>query len=327
MRPRNVGSLLAAAALAVAGPGRALAPDDTGPVRALKVTVLSTMLAGDPDGGIGEWGFAALVEADGQRWLVDTGARPETVLRNADELGVDLSGVTDLVLTHNHADHVGGLVTLRRELARANPRALSRAHVGRGIFLRRLTPEGRDANGLLTVKAAYEGLGGAFVEHAGPVRLAPGVWLTGPVPRGHPERNWTGSLRLQTPEGAVEDTVPEDTSLVVDTPRGLVLVSGCGHAGIVNTVEYARRIVRPARVHAAIGGFHLLAAGDEHLAWTAGRLREAGLDHLLGAHCTGVEAVFRLRNAAGLARRTAVVAAVGSSFTLGAGLEPRALAR
>ncbi len=87
------------------------------PVKALKVTVLSTMLAGDV--GIGEWGFAALVEADGRRLLVDTGDRPETVLHNAAELGIDLSTVTDLILTHNHDDHTGGLVTLRREMAAA----------------------------------------------------------------------------------------------------------------------------------------------------------------------------------------------------------------
>src|ERR1700761_5984002 len=75
-------------------------------VKALKVTVLSTMLADD---GIGEWGFAALVEADGRRILVDTGARPDTVLINARELGIDLSHVPTVVLTHFHDDHIGGL--------------------------------------------------------------------------------------------------------------------------------------------------------------------------------------------------------------------------
>ena len=95
------------------------------PARGVKVTVLSTMLAGDRGRGIGEWGFAALLEVDGRRLLLDTGERPETVLRNAGELGIDLSDVTDLVITHNHGDHTAGLVTLRRELAKKNPRALS----------------------------------------------------------------------------------------------------------------------------------------------------------------------------------------------------------
>src|SRR5687768_18581751 len=81
-------------------------------VKSLKVTVLSTMLAEE---GVGEWGFAALVEADGRRILFDTGLRPETVLQNARELGIDLSSVTDVVLSHHHGDHTGGLLTLRRE--------------------------------------------------------------------------------------------------------------------------------------------------------------------------------------------------------------------
>ena len=286
------------------------------------------MLAGNPGEGIGEWGFAALVEADGRRWLMDTGARPETVLRNAAELGVDLSSVTDVVLTHNHADHTAGLITLRRELAKRNRDALSRAHVARGMFLSRLGADGTEGNGLLPIKASYEALGGTFVEHPGPVRLAPGVWLTGPVPRVHPERNWSaGSQRLQTAAGPVEDTVPEDSSMVVASPSGLVLISGCGHAGIINTLEFARQVLKETRVHAAIGGFHLYAATDDALNWTGTKLREFELGYLLGAHCTGIEAVFRIRQVVGLPRARAAVGAVGSSFTLGSGLDPRQLAR
>ena len=87
--------------------------------------------------GIGEWGFAALVEADDHRILFDTGNRPNTVLLNAETLNVDLSDVQEVVLTHNHGDHTGGLETLRREYRKVNPEALSVAHVGRGIFWER----------------------------------------------------------------------------------------------------------------------------------------------------------------------------------------------
>jgi 7,8-dihydropterin-6-yl-methyl-4-(beta-D-ribofuranosyl)aminobenzene 5'-phosphate synthase len=296
------------------------------PARAVKVTVLSTMLAGNPGRGIGEWGFAALIEADGRRLLFDAGERPETVLRNAGELGIDLSDVTDLVITHNHPDHTGGLVTLRRELARTNARALARAHVARGIFDRRPRADGSDDNGLLPLKAAYEALDGQFVEHAGPAQLLPGVWLTGPVPRQHAERNWSGSGRVQTAGGLVEDTIAEDASVIVDTADGLIVVSGCGHAGIINTIEYARKVVRAAPVLAAIGGFHLLAANDATLEWTGNKLNAFGLRYLLGAHCTGLEAVYRLRTMLGLTRQTAVVAAVGSSFTSGTGITALILA-
>ena len=312
-------------AVAAEAPAATKPATDHQPVKGLKVTVLSTMLAGHA--GIGEWGFAALVETDGRRLLVDTGQRPETVLHNAAELVIDLSTVTDVVLTHNHADHTGGLLTLRREMSKKNPQALSRVHVGKGIFLSRLDPQGRDDNGLLPAKAEYEAGGGTFVEHDGPALLLPGVWLTGPVPRPNPERNWSGALRLQTPSGPVEDTIPEDSSIVVETAEGLVIISGCGHAGIVNTIEYARRMTGQKRILAALGGFHLFPATDERLAWAARRLRQADLGYFLGAHCTGLEAVYRIREMARLERATATVGAVGSSFALGRGIDPLALAR
>jgi 7,8-dihydropterin-6-yl-methyl-4-(beta-D-ribofuranosyl)aminobenzene 5'-phosphate synthase len=308
-------------ALCGLAPGRA----DAEPVKSLKVTVLSTMLA--EQASIGEWGFSALLEADGRRLLIDTGYRPDTVLQNAADLGIDLSPVTEVVLTHNHRDHTGGLLTLRRALAEKNPQALSRAHVGKGIFLARLDAEGRDQNILPAARPEYEAGGGSFIEHDAPATLLPGVWLTGPVPRRSAERNWNGSLRLQAPGGPVEDTIPEDMSIVVETTEGLVVISGCGHAGIVNTCEYARQITGQQRILAAIGGFHLYPAADERLDWTARQLRRFDLGYLLGAHCTGIEPVIRIRKLAHLERGTAAVGAVGSSFTLGKGIDPLGLAR
>jgi 7,8-dihydropterin-6-yl-methyl-4-(beta-D-ribofuranosyl)aminobenzene 5'-phosphate synthase len=293
-------------------------------VKDLKITVLSTMLADDKV--LGEWGFAALIEADGRRILFDTGYFPNTVLQNAKALGIDLSNVTDVILSHNHDDHTGGLVTLRRELSKQNPAALSRAHVGQGIFWSRPGKSG-EGNPMVAFRPAYEAIGGSFVEHTGPAELAPGVWLTGPVPRVHPERNWSGKGRVQAPQGLVEDTLPEDQSLVIDTEQGLVVVTGCGHAGIINILEEARKRVRPAPVHAVIGGLHLFPADEKVLAWTGRKLKEMKLGHLMGAHCTGIEAVFRLRELAGLQRRTCVVGAVGASFELGKGLDPLDIAR
>ena len=105
-------------------------------VSELKITTLSTMLT--ELRGVGEWGFAALIEADGKTLLFDTGARPDTVLKNAEELGIDLSTVDTVVLSHNHWDHTGGLVTLRRTLKSENASAMQRAHVADGIFLPRI---------------------------------------------------------------------------------------------------------------------------------------------------------------------------------------------
>lgn len=103
---------------------------------------------------------------------------------------------------------------------------LSRAHVAEGSFQSRPSPaDGRENNPVIAVRAAYEAAGGTFVTHTGPVEIFPGVWLTGPVPRRHPERNWPRAGRLLTPEGLVEDSIPEDASLVIDTPEGLVVIT------------------------------------------------------------------------------------------------------
>ena len=294
-------------------------------VKSLKVTVLSTMLA---DRGLGEWGFAALVEADGRRILFDTGNRPETVLQNARELGIDLSTVTDVVLSHHHGDHTGGLLALRRELSAKTPTALSRVHIAPGIFASRHAPgQQAEVNPMIALKSAMESTGARFIEHEKPEQIFPGIWLTGPVPRPHPEKYWGQPENLVTSGGLVTDSIPEDMALLINTEKGFVAVVGCGHAGTINTVEYGRRILGPEPVYALIGGLHLFAATDSALAWTASQLRNDKLGYLLGGHCTGIEAVFRIREVAALGRKRAVVAAVGSSFDASKGIDPLSLAQ
>lgn len=297
-------------------------------VEQLKITILSTMLAEE---GIGEWGFAALVEADGHRILFDTGRFPDTVLRNAELMGIDLAGVDELVLSHNHSDHTGGLVSMREAMMAKNPDALSRVHVARGIFWERL---GRPDSyvQMETRRQQYVALGGTVIEHDSATEIHPGIWLTGPVPRVHPERNWgsgegSASRPVLSPDGPVEDNIPESMSMVIDTEKGLVVVSGCGHAGIINTLEYAQKSVRAAPVHAAIGGFHLASASDATLDWTAGKLVDIGVENFVGAHCTGLEPVYRFRQLVDLGREQAVVGAVGATFSLDNGIDPLRIAR
>src|SRR5262249_16337157 len=106
----------------------ARAGDPAAQIHSLKITVLSTMLVGEVS-GLGEWGFSALVEADGHRILLDTGAHPDTVATNARNLKVDLSGIHEVVLTHNHLDHVAGLLPLRREWMKQDPAPISIVHL------------------------------------------------------------------------------------------------------------------------------------------------------------------------------------------------------
>ena len=294
-------------------------------VHTLKITVLSTMVVGSPT-GLGEWGFSALVEADGRRILLDTGAHPETVLQNARDLNVDLSDVREVVLTHNHSDHVSGLLTLRREMMKKNPAAMSAVYVAKGIFYSRPSADGED-NPMIAIRKEYEATGGKILEYAEGTEIFPGAWLSGPVPRKYPERNWSVTGKVQTPNGLVEDTIPEDQSFVLNTTQGLVVVTGCGHAGIINILTSARTRFPTYPVYAIVGGLHLFAASDEQLDWTGDEFRQFKVANLLGAHCTGIEAVYRLRQRAGLTRKSAVVGTVGATLTLDKGIVPGVLAQ
>jgi 7,8-dihydropterin-6-yl-methyl-4-(beta-D-ribofuranosyl)aminobenzene 5'-phosphate synthase len=317
--------IVAFAVVAVAAVPMAVQPSPGGAtVSSLEIRILSTMLADD---GFGEWGFAALVEVDGRRILFDTGANDDTVQRNLKALGLDLADTELVVLSHNHADHTTGLIPLRRQYAVRAPKALSKVYVVRGIFWPRIGSTGQLIDRMSQVRRDLEAAGGTFVEVNGPLEIAPGVWLTGPVPRVHPERNWSGLGKVRSEAGEVEDTVPEDMTLVLQTGQGLVYLFGCGHAGVINTLAHTRKAIDPSPVKAVIGGLHLFAADDAHLAWTAERLRSFGVEQLLGAHCTGIEAVYRIRTLAGLNRQTCMVGAVGASWSLAGGIDALRIAK
>lgn len=293
-------------------------------VEHLKITILSTMLS--DYNNFGEWGFAALLEADGRQLLIDTGNHPETVLRNARALNIDLSPVREVVLTHWHPDHTGGFIALRTELSKTNPSALSVAHVATGIFWSRLSKDA-EVNPMIAARPKYEATGAKFFEHDQGAEILPGVWLTGPVARTSDEHNYSTTAHVRSPAGLIEDTISDDQSVVVTTTHGLVVITGCGHAGIVNILTAAVKRYPQTPVEAIIGGLHLYDATNERVDWTAAKLKAFGVRNVIGAHCTGIETLYRLRDRTGLTRKTAVVGAVGASFVLGEGIHPGLIAQ
>jgi 7,8-dihydropterin-6-yl-methyl-4-(beta-D-ribofuranosyl)aminobenzene 5'-phosphate synthase len=299
--------------------------------RDVRITVLSTMVTdyGSPrHATLGEWGFSALVEVNGRKLLFDTGRTPKLVYDNARALGVRLSDVEDVILSHFHSDHTGGLLYLRETLTRKNPAALSRLHVNAGFFApRRAGDSDEESNQMIAERKIYEDSGGTVVIHGKATEILPGVWLSGPVPRQTKERNWSGQLQVLHESDWVEDVVKESLSLFIDTPQGIVLLSGCGHAGIVNITRRAGAVTGTKKIHAAIGGFHLLHLDEEALAWTAAELEPNGIDHFMGAHCTGLEATWSLRGKLGLSRKQMVNGAVGARFVYGEGLHPTMIAQ
>lgn len=291
------------------------------------VTILSSNLANG--GTVGEWGLSALLEVDDHCVLFDAGRYPNTVLHNAGVLDVDLSCVSDIVLSHFHFDHTTGVLPLLQELNRLDPNRARRIHVADGFFLPRRvanTADGGEWNQMIELQTAIEAEGASFVVHGGPSEILPAVWVTGPVSRPHLERNYPSTIEVLSDGAWIEDYVPDSQGITIVTEEGHIVLLGCGHSGVVNALDHIRGTIAELPIHALMGGLHLFAASDEVLGWTADRLREIGVEHLMAGHCTGIEPLIRLRTGLNLNRRTAVVGAVGSQFVYGEGVRPTAIA-
>ncbi len=286
-------------------------------VKHLKITILSTMLA---QRGIGEWGFSALVEADSIKILFDAGAHEKTVFENCKELNINLFNVPTLILSHSHDDHTTGWIPLRKAMNAINKNALSVAHVAPGFFDTRISSTGNENKSRQKDSVLYIQTGGKIIQHKNFEEIFPGIFLTGLVPRIYPEKNYPFNAKKYDASGnIVEDNIPEDMSLVIRTEKGLVILSGCGHSGIINTIEHVRNNMQNQPVLAAIGGFHLFQNTDEEIKWTATQLKASGIRYFMGAHCTGIEPVYQIREWASLKRGECIVGSVGASFDLNIG--------
>ena len=245
-------------------------------------------------GLVAEHGFAALVTVrrggTTTSLLFDTGLSPDAMVTNADRLGVDLSAVQGVVLSHGHFDHAGGLAGLGRRLgSRRMPMVLH----PRAWTRRRLTLPGRGPEELPTLSPrALEGEGFMLVERREPSLLVDGcVLITGEVDRtteferGMPPSHeaWSGDAWAHDP------LVIDDQALVVHVrDLGLVVLTGCGHAGAVNIVRHARRLTGVDRLHGLLGGLHLGGPAFEPVIGpTVAALTELDPALVVPGHCSG----------------------------------------
>jgi 7,8-dihydropterin-6-yl-methyl-4-(beta-D-ribofuranosyl)aminobenzene 5'-phosphate synthase len=258
------------------------------------VTVLVDNEAGP--GLAAEHGFSAWIEAAGRRILFDTG-QGSAFAHNAERLGVDIGAADDLALSHGHYDHAGGLA-LALERARAVRVRFHPAATVDRYAIRAGTPKP-----IGMPEAASAALRGLPEERRCPVtaalELAPGIGLTGPIPRRTAYEDTGGPFFLDQ-AGLEPDPIEDDLALWIATGRGLVIVAGCCHAGLANTLHAALRASGASRVRAVIGGFHLLEASAERIERTARELGALAPDRVVACHCTGERAFRRLAAEPGL---------------------------
>lgn len=258
-----------------------------------RVTVLIDNEAAD--GLAAEHGFSLWLETEGEHILFDTG-QSGAFAANAEVLGIDLSLADSIVLSHGHYDHSGGLPAAFRLAGKASvychPEAVSP----------RFSLHNTPPRSIRMPTASLMALDRLPIEQLHwlqkELHISERIGLTGPIPRETDFEDTGGQFFLDR-LGQRPDPIDDDLALWVGTGQGLVVIVGCAHAGLVNTLRHISRSKPGMRIRAIIGGFHLLNADPQRLERTIAALREYSPDLIVPCHCTGGIAMAALRGAFG----------------------------
>ena len=252
----------------------------------LQITTLSENTAGLGN-FLGEWGLSLLVETEGQNILFDTGQSISTS-HNADLLGIDLSKINKIVLSHGHYDHTGGLRQLLHRI-RKKIEIIAHPDAWAVKYSRRQGEEDRYI-GIPFHRQTLESLGARFNLTKEPVAITDSIMTTGEIPMVTDYEEIEPHLMVKEGDGFKRDKLLDDQAIIINTEPGLVVVLGCAHRGIINTLYHARELTGVKTVHTVLGGCHLMDASEERIRLTLAVLKELGVQRLGVSHCTGLPA-------------------------------------
>ncbi|MBE9143772.1 MBL fold metallo-hydrolase [Planktothrix mougeotii] len=251
----------------------------------MKTSFVLTVLVENTASGrglLGEHGLSYLIEAGESRILFDTG-QGLVLQHNAKQLGINLQNLDAVVLSHGHYDHAGGLIKVLEECnytqlflhpSALQPKFSNRGEIGSPI---------QDKE-LLTQKFRQ------LIWTDQPTEIIPGVFVTGTIPRVNSWEDTGGNFWQDSQHNQV-DLILDDQALFIDAPEGLVVILGCAHAGVINTLNYITKLTGKEKVYAVIGGMHLLNASRERLQATAETLTQYQVQIIGANHCTGMKAI------------------------------------
>ncbi len=231
-------------------------------------------------------------------FMFDYGVDAGGVLNNMRLLNINLRKIDALGLSHGHFDHWGALMGILKEHRSVMPRDTP-LYVGEEAFAHRyalLAPKNelRDLGRL--DREAIESLGVKIREVEEPTEVIPGAYFTGTIGRVTEYEQVPPIFLVERRGKQEQDQFPGEQAVVfVVKGKGLVVLSGCAHAGIVNTVKHAQRMTGVSHLHALIGGFHLVNAPPERIEATVADIKAMAPDYIVPTHCTGFEAITRLR--------------------------------
>ncbi len=260
----------------------------------LKFTLLVDNNA--PDELEKEHGFSVWIEVEGRRILFDTGQLGALQV-NAKRLGINLEDAEMLVLSHGHYDHTGTIpeflaVNPNAQIYMADNAKIDRWSNKPGTEPRSIGIPERSRQALLALPAER------ITEITSPYYLMPGVGLTGPVPRISAFEDTGGPFYLDN-ESKADDLIEDDQSMWFETDEGLIILLGCCHSGLVNTINYIRSISGKDKVRGIIGGMHLVNADDKRLNYTFDAFKSWQPEFLVPCHCTGEGPTINMVNVIG----------------------------
>jgi 7,8-dihydropterin-6-yl-methyl-4-(beta-D-ribofuranosyl)aminobenzene 5'-phosphate synthase len=259
----------------------------------VSITIIVNDVAGK-NALIAEHGLSLWIETDKHHILFDTG-QSNALMNNARALGIDLETADAVVLSHGHYDHTGGLSAVLD----MNTKGIVYGHPGVAVPRYSMRPdETRRSIGIpsASLTALFKCERVQWIP--GPRYRGDSIGLTGPIPRLTQFEDTGGNFFLD-PEGKRADPIEDDLSMFVTTSQGLVIVTGCCHSGIVNTVRYIQNLRPGEKIRAVIGGLHLLHASAERLEQTIAELKKLQLERIVACHCTGDDAIRAMKASPG----------------------------
>ncbi len=245
---------------------------------------------------LAEWGLSILVETDTVSILLDTG-QSISVSHNADILGVDLSKIDKLVLSHGHSDHTGGLRPVLHKM-RKKVEIIAHPDIWSNKYARRQGQEAR-YNGIPFPRQELESLGASFNLTTKPVKITDNIMTTGEIPMVTDFERIDPDLFVKDGADFKSDKLLDDQALIINSELGLVVILGCAHRGIINTLYHAQKLTGVEQISMVLGGCHLIGATEEQIWLTIAALKELGVPRIGVSHCTGLPAAAIMAQAFG----------------------------
>jgi 7,8-dihydropterin-6-yl-methyl-4-(beta-D-ribofuranosyl)aminobenzene 5'-phosphate synthase len=252
----------------------------------VQITTLSENTAGRVN-LLAEWGLSILIEADGYKILLDTG-QSFSAAYNAITLGIDLSRIGKIVFSHGHLDHTGGLLHILK-MVKGKVEIIAHPDIWTLKYARR-PEQAEEYIGVPFPQEAAEALGASFNLTKEPVWLSENIVTSGEIPKVTEYEKIDPILYVKEKGGLKPDPLWDDQALFIKSKKGLIIILGCAHRGIINTIRHAQKITGTEPVYAVIGGTHLVRASPQQIDLTIAELSSFGVQRLGVSHCTGLPA-------------------------------------